>query len=381
MNKTLLQSTLGAAGVASLTAGFCCDQWLLGGAGAAVSACLLGLNSPLSGLAFSPQPAKPAVRRRAVVDSPSSLGNDRSAAGLVDRMIWQGRSALLLRKQIADDLAPEEVHSAWRRLHDSMALTPAARVEVEDWQVAAGLTPPGTAEPTQVEVDCYWIDRTPVTNADYLRFVESGGYEQQALWDQEILSLLRGFVDVDGRPGPRYWEDGGFPEDEALHPVVGVSWYEARAYARWAGKRLATDAEWLRSAVWPVPSSGRITQRRFPWGDAMVPEACRLWSQDALGTAPVDSCPLGDNPLGVRHLVGNVWEWMADDFGRWSSKASGLESLETLISIRGGAFDTYFERQANPQFTSGEVPMARKPNIGFRCVLSASDLIDPPEDL
>src|SRR5690606_26022831 len=114
---------------------------------------------------------------------------------------------------------------------------------------------------------CY-LDRYVVTNAQYQHFVDAGGYEQFALWHDEALPALFDFVDHTGTPAPAFWSDGRFADGEETLPVVGISWYEASAYARWVGKRLPTDGEWTKAGAWPVETSpGRITQRRYPWGD------------------------------------------------------------------------------------------------------------------
>ena len=91
------------------------------------------------------------------------------------------------------------------------------------------------------------------------------------------------FVDQTGAPGPRYWSDGQYPAGEQRLPVVGVSWYEAWAYARWVGKRLPTDAEWTKAGAWPVESApGRIAQRRYPWGESFDVRRAHLYGS---GTA------------------------------------------------------------------------------------------------
>jgi iron(II)-dependent oxidoreductase len=123
----------------------------------------------------------------------------------------------------------------------------------------------------KVHVPGFLMDRTPVTNAAFLEFVESGGYEKRELWDpagwecikQERISAPKHWY----QPEPHSWWTARFGFDEPLDPalpVVHVSWYEADAYARWAGKRLPTEAEWEKAASWD-PTSG--TRRLFPWGD------------------------------------------------------------------------------------------------------------------
>src|SRR5436189_1848240 len=140
----------------------------------------------------------------------------------------------------------------------------------------------------KVDVEGYYLDRYPVTNREYQKFVDAGGYEQLPLWDEAIWPAMLQFVDRTGQSGPRAWEHGRFPAGKEDHPVVGVSWFEASAYARWAGKRLVSDAEWVKAAAWPVPSeNARLMQRKYPWGDAMDRTLANLW-----GSGPGDTVPV-----------------------------------------------------------------------------------------
>jgi formylglycine-generating enzyme required for sulfatase activity len=98
---------------------------------------------------------------------------------------------------------------------------------------------------------------------------------------------------------------------EAKHPVVGVSWYEAEAYARFMNKRLPTEAEWEKAASW---DAGRGRKRRFSWGDeAPGPELCNF-NYQSWGTTPVGSFPAGASAAGCLDMTGNVWEWTSSPF-------------------------------------------------------------------
>jgi iron(II)-dependent oxidoreductase len=99
-----------------------------------------------------------------------------------------------------------------------------------------------------------------------------------------------------------------------------------------------------------------------------------LWGSQLGCVAPVTAFAEGVSAGGAHQMVGNVWEWTATDFGVWDPPAQRLQLDAPMKSIRGGAYDTYFDNQAACQFQSGEYPMARKRNIGFRCALSVCDL-------
>jgi gamma-glutamyl hercynylcysteine S-oxide synthase len=308
--------------------------------------------------------AKPALRR------------DKDAnVSLVQQMIAQGRVALLLRPQIATTLSFDDRELAQSALEDAMAIVPQGLVALH----ARCYEPSNDDTPSRgerlVNVEGFFLDRYTVTNRQYLEFVEDGGYEQMSLWDEAIWPAVLSFTDRSGQPGPRYWENGTFTEDKEGHPVVGVCWYEACAYSRWAGKRLPTDAEWVKVGTWPVfAESPKPVQRRFPWGDAMDRKRVNLWGSGHGTTVAVDSLESSASVNGVHQLVGNVWEWTSTPFGAWEPVHRRIETSMPLKSIRGGAFDTYFDTQAQCQFQSGAGLLDRKHNIGFRCALGFCDV-------
>jgi gamma-glutamyl hercynylcysteine S-oxide synthase len=305
---------------------------------------------------------------------------------LVEQMLVHGRYSLLLRPQISENLTLELYQKARDALETEMGLTPQGDVHLEpsvfdvDYQlfVSDDLdAPKGLIIPVQA----VFLDRYPVTNKQYQRFVAVGGYQEMAIWDREILPAVLDFVDSTGQPGPRFWKNGRYPAGEANLPVVGVSWYEAAAYARWVGKRLPTDAEWVKAGSWPVTlSSSTHLQRKYPWGDTMDRHKANVWGSGPGRIVPVDEFTEGVSVGGLYQLIGNVWEWTSTNLDvDPSSEDTVAEKPAFLKSIRGGAFDTYFEDQANCQFASGENPILRKHNVGFRCAIGLCDIAGPPQ--
>ena len=151
----------------------------------------------------------------------------------------------------------------------------------------------------EVYLPGYYIDRCPVTNAQYRAFIEAGGYRELKYWTQA------GRIWKGKSSEPWYWYEKNFNQDQ--QPVVGVSWYEAAAYAKWAGKALPSEAQWEKAASWD-PVAKR--QRSYPWGDGWDPDRCSTHWRAGERTTPVGQySPAGDSAYGVADMVGNVWEW------------------------------------------------------------------------
>lgn len=199
-----------------------------------------------------------------------------------------------------------------------VALRPAETLHVQ-----RTLPPPGVEDMVWVSVgparsggrvtEAFLIDRHEITNGQYQRFVDAGGYRDPRVWPDTLVVQGRAlpradavarFVDRTGLPGPRYWSGGRFPSGQEQHPVAGVSWYEASAYAQWAGRSLPSVAQWWRAAL-------EDARNPFPWGrDAFTAEQRANFA--LAGTRPVGSYPAGVSPFGCHDMAGNVREWLAD---------------------------------------------------------------------
>jgi iron(II)-dependent oxidoreductase len=162
------------------------------------------------------------------------------------------------------------------------------------------------------------IARAPVTNGEFARFVEEGGYERREFWTEEGWS----WREKEAWTHPLYWRRTGagawaerrmFDETplELEHPLTGVSFYEAEAYARFTGRRLPTEAEWEKAASWDARTK---TKRRFAWGDE-EPDSSRCnYAMEHWGTTPVGRLPAGASSYGCLDMTGNVWEWTSTPF-------------------------------------------------------------------
>src|SRR5262249_44814420 len=157
-------------------------------------------------------------------------------------------------------------------------------------------------------VDAFYLDRCAVTNEQFARFVRAGGYDDLETWPREVWPSVMRFTDRTGRPGPRHWRDGTYPSGKGDHPVVGVCWYEAVAYATGAGTRPPAAAEWQKAAGWPERHSGGAC-RRYPWGELFGEGKANLWAAGVGQTVPVREFRAGSTPNGIHQLTGNVWEW------------------------------------------------------------------------
>ena len=164
------------------------------------------------------------------------------------------------------------------------------------------------------------------------------------------------FLQETNHPKPTYWEDPAF--NQPSQPVVGVSWEDAISYARWAGKRLPSEAEWEKAAR---GVDGRI----YPWGNTWGADCCNsTGAQDGFeGTAPVGSFPSGASPYGAMDMAGNVWEWVADE----PSPDSPLEFRNVRIG-KGGSWVNSQEGVKVSGRAKGD-PKLADCIIGFRCAM------------
>ncbi|MBT4866150.1 MAG: SUMF1/EgtB/PvdO family nonheme iron enzyme [Planctomycetaceae bacterium] len=291
---------------------------------------------------------------------------------LIDSLLKNRRHCTILTATEEGVFIDQALALSWLALEDEMSLVPGCELSATDEAAAA--------TESSREITAYYLDRFAVSNADYARFVNDGGYGQVELWPQEIWPNVLQFVDSTGHTGPRFWVDGKPVKHQDDHPVVGISWYEANAYARWAGKRLPVAAEWQHASSWCTAKDGRAGNGRYPWGDSFDPSRCNTWFRGPGETVPVDSHYEGCTPNGVYQLVGNVWEWVATQYSCGTAQEDvQIHFEQPMAEIRGGAFDTYFERQATCQFRTGQPFLYRGLNVGFRCCVSVSALAPPPD--
>jgi iron(II)-dependent oxidoreductase len=227
-----------------------------------------------------------------------------------------------------------------------------------------------------VELAPYFIDRAPVTNGAYVEFIGDGGYREPRLWSEEG----RRWLAETGADAPLYWEplDGEWHRREMDrtgpvapdHPVCHVTWFEAEAFARWAGKRLPTEHEWEAAATWD-PVSG--SKRAYPWGDEPPTSLHANLDQLAFGTAPVGAHPRNVSPIGCVDMIGNVWEWTASDFLPWPGYEMFpyAEYSEVFFGprfkvLRGGSWATR-PGAIRGTFRNWDYPIRRQIFSGFRC--------------
>jgi len=284
--------------------------------------------------------------------------------GMTKRLLNEDRYAFVLLKEAVDQISDRNAEPAWDILHQQMALVPAGSVPVVRCDGSNAYH----------EVGGFFLDRYAVSNRQFRKFVQSGGYDSLEIWPQEVWPSVSRFTDRKGRPGPRDWEEGSFPPGQADHPVVGVCWYEAMAYAGWVGKRLPTATEWQKAGGWPEQLSGGICNR-YPWGDLFDPGRTNLWPSGIGGTVPVDAFPKGATPNGIFQMTGNVWEWLDDPLETIPCPAGEtFFPWKPMRRIIGGAFNTYFPSEATCQFITGQGELDRLGNIGFRCAVSLDRL-------
>ncbi len=250
----------------------------------------------------------------------------------------------------------------------------------------------------KVKLDPFYIDQYAVTNEQFAQFVNETGYVTEAeqfgwsfvfhlFLSKETLNKISQrpvgvpwWVPVEWS----YWRHPEGPDstiqDRMNHPVIHISWNDAKAYCKWSGKRLPTEAEWEYAA------RGGLIQKKYPWGDDLIPNGkhqCNIWqgkfpvkntkADGYLGTCPVDS--FSPNGYELYNMVGNVWEWCDDWFSptyHLNNRTNNPKGPETGSnkSMRGGSYlchKSYCNRY-RVAARSSNTPDSSTGNIGFRCV-------------
>lgn len=255
-------------------------------------------------------------------------------------------------------------------------------VEIPAGGFQMGAAPSGFAYDNErprhsVELDAYWIDRYPTTAGQYEGFVSAGGYDREELWSEPGWAWRC----ETGARAPVNWvgsADGGWrvrfmdrvsPLDRSK-PVVHVCYYEAEAFACWAGKRLPTEPEWEKAALWdPAPGA----PRRYPWGDRPPSGREANLDQTAFEPAAIGSYPGAASAFGVEQLIGDVWEWTSSDFASYPGFEAFpyAEYSEIFFGpdykvLRGGSWATRPE-VARGTFRNWDLPIRRQIFAGFRC--------------
>ena len=197
-----------------------------------------------------------------------------------------------------------------------------------------------------------FVDKYLVTNEQFKQFVDAGGYEDPKYWDEAALPYLSLFTDTTGGHSPAAWADGGFDASLAKYPVTGISWHEAAAYAKWAGKRLPTADEWELAAGAPrTDDTSEIGA--YPFGSRADGPQNGVATAREVGTTEWDR-----SSLGVRDLGSNVAEWTADAADATRAIVKGAEP-----GMRPELFFRYARRAKN----SVAQMMDRSTGRGFRC--------------
>lgn len=190
----------------------------------------------------------------------------------------------------------------------------------------------------------FWIDKTPVTNVEFARFVKDTGYITEAeLTGIGCVKKVEGWEDTAGADWRHPSGPGSDVQGKGDHPVVQVTWADAVTYAKWAGKRLPTEQEWEKAAR---GSDGR----EYPWGNHEPSYLLCNYDDRKKGTTPVGSySPQGDSPFGCVDMSGNVWEWTNNEDetggkvlrgGGWSHPAEFLRLTLRSIHQPDDRYDT-----------------------------------------
>ncbi|RKU12753.1 hypothetical protein C6502_05250, partial [Candidatus Poribacteria bacterium] len=221
-----------------------------------------------------------------------------------------------------------------------------------------------------VHTDAFYMDKHEVTNAQYKAFVNANPQ-----WRKDRIPAA--YHDGDYL---KHWNGNNYPSEKGNHPVTYVSWYGAMAYAKWAGKRLPTEAEWEKAA------RGGLTGKKYPWGNTIDSDEAN-YNKNVDGTTPVRK--YSSNDYGLYDMAGNVAEWCLDEYGEYfderelifvstrrqnpiaganvSSATIDISKVQTARVLRGGSWSQLSQYVRVADRTKGD-PKLSYYGAGFRCV-------------
>ena len=234
----------------------------------------------------------------------------------------------------------------------------------------------------KIFLEDFMIDRAPVSNGDYLEFIKGGGYQDFRWWHSAGWEK----VNQENWEAPLYWERhnnkwmirdfAGLHRaaDKLNEPVSHVSFLEASAFAKWAGKRLPTEAEWEKAASF---SPSLESRQDFPWGDD-APDESRgnLFENGLWSVAPIGAFPAGQSAYGCQQMIGDVWEWTTSDYVPYPGFKSEFDEYNDKWFVgqkvlRGGSFATP-RAHIRTTYRNFFYPHERWMIGGFRCAQDKS---------
>jgi iron(II)-dependent oxidoreductase len=313
------------------------------------------------------------------LDAPNPLLRKRYVFGLVVQHELQAQETLLQGLQLRTsaayptprERAPDRAPSGPEEISVPGGVFTMGAVD-EPWAYDNEL------DPHEVELPPFTIDRVPVTNGAFTEFVVDRGYRSRKAWSAEGWE----WREREGAAAPLFWDQGKdgwertrfgqrepVPPDE---PVQHVSYYEAEAFAHWAGKRLPTEAEWERAAGWD-PRRGKM---RFPWGQESMGYEANLGHR-RFSPTPAGSFGGGLSPTGCVQMTGDVWEWTSSAFQAYPGflafpypECSEVFFGDEYRVLRGGSWATD-SLIARTSFRNWDYPYRRQLFAGFRCARDA----------
>jgi len=222
----------------------------------------------------------------------------------------------------------------------------------------------------------YEIDKYPVVNREFIEFIDAGGYQNYRFWLSDGWDL----VNEKQWNAPLYWRkiDGqwykkdfrGLNKVSPYEPVTNVSYFEADAYSKWAGKRLPNEAEWEKAASWNDDLKRKTT---YPWGDDLPSDStANLLESWTWAPSQIGSYPFGKSHYGCHQMIGDVWEWTSSEYVLYPGFRSKFSEYTDKWAInqkvlRGGSFATPIMQIRN-SYRNYFKPHERIPFSGFRCV-------------